>query len=118
MSGFVAIRGWVECDPEQFTAVKDVINADVDWYGGGWGFSRHVINGLSCAFYGGSVRESGVGWFLALLARVAAVAPAAGGYPRGLFVASHATTGMVQWHVAHGRVVTVPADPRHSYLDE
>jgi hypothetical protein len=58
MALYVSVRGWLECDRFQLSAVKEVIakHAD-DHYSGGWGFPIHPFNWTSYVFYGGDIQR-------------------------------------------------------------
>ncbi|GAB3914046.1 hypothetical protein GCM10029964_124670 [Kibdelosporangium lantanae] len=120
MGTYVSIRGWLECDRDQLAAVKEIISAHDYYYSRGWGFPSGLVNSDGFVFYGGSIRESGVDWFLGQLREMAAL-PATDSdndLVQGLFLASHEVNGMSEWLVRDGRVLITPADSRYAFFDE
>ncbi len=119
MGVYVSVRGWVECDEQQLESVKVVVAAyDDGFYSGGWGFSTKHFNWTYYAFYGGDVRESGVGWLLEQVREIARI-PASdedNDLVRGWFLASHELDGSSEWQVRDGQVLVAPAGGRFQYL--
>lgn len=120
MGAYVSVRGWVECTGVQFARVREVVRAEADaTYGGGWAFPERRYNWSDFAFYGASIRESGVGAFLRQVKLIAAVpADEDGERVVGLFFVSHETEGLSEWQVRDGGVHIRTAVEGYSYLDE
>lgn len=119
---FVNIRGWIECDTVQLRRIRELIGERDDptgSYNKGWTFPPGS-NGHVYAFYGANIRTRHLDWFLDQLRRIAALAGSDEDDERvrGLFIVSREDEGMSQWHVHHGEIVFVAADPRHVYLDD
>lgn len=64
---YYLIRGWVECDPDDLTFFRDLIESVktterdvVNSYLDGWVFPEHVMNWAGYFFYGSCVKENGV----------------------------------------------------------
>jgi hypothetical protein len=116
---FVSVRGWVECWGEQFAQVRDIARAEADsTYGGGWAFPERRYNWADFAFYGASIRESGLDAFLRQVRMIAAVpADEDGARVVGLFLVSHEVDGMSEWQVREG-AVHIRGVEAYRYLDE
>jgi hypothetical protein len=121
MGVFVSIRGWLECDETQLTAIQEIISSHEDNpYTNGWSSPRRHINWTHYIFYGADIRESALGWFTDQISEIAGI-PASdddGDLVRGLFLASHEVDGATEWQIREGRLFITPADIRHRYLDE
>lgn len=120
MGIYVSVRGWLECDHEQLTAIQAIISSrDDNHYTGGWGLPRQQFNWTCYVFYGGDLREQAVDWLLDQLRDIAQI-PATdedGDRVQGLFLASHEVDGTSEWQLRDGQVLISQADSRHQYLD-
>ncbi|MDH6455737.1 MULTISPECIES: hypothetical protein [unclassified Streptomyces] len=122
MSVSVRIRGWLECDDQQLTQVKEIVQADDadQTYSGGWTFPPRQYNFTNWAFYGAELRAQSVDWFLDRLRSVARI-PASdddGDLITGLFFVSHEVDGMSEWQVREGAVLIRAASQEYRFLDE
>jgi hypothetical protein len=121
MGVYVSVRGWLECDGKQLTAVQEIISSHADdHYSGGWSTPRRQVNWTNYVFYGADIRESALDWFTNQITEIARI-PASdddGDRIQGLFLARHEVEGTTEWQVRDGRLVMSPADTRHHYLDE
>jgi hypothetical protein len=119
MAVYVSLRGWLECDRAQLSAIKEIIaeRAD-DHYSGGWGFPAHPFNWTSYVFYGGDIQEADVPWFRDQLAEIAALLPRdeEDSEVQGLFMLTHEIEGLIEWQIRDGRIHESPGDERHRYL--
>lgn len=119
MGIYVSIRGWLECDEQQLTAMNAIIAAhDDEHYSGGWATPRRPTAWTNYVFYGADIRESAVDWFLEGLREIAQLPASDEDNDRvtGLFLASHEINGMSEWQVHDGQVVITPGDDRYRYL--
>ncbi|GLP64866.1 hypothetical protein TUSST3_14860 [Streptomyces sp. TUS-ST3] len=119
---FVRIRGWLECDDQQLTQVKEIVQADDadQTYSGGWTFPPRQYNFTNWVFYGAELRAQSVDWFLDRLRSVARI-PASdddGDLITGLFFVSHEVDGMSEWQVREGTVLIRAAGQEYRFLDE
>ena len=121
MGVYVSIRGWLECDTSQLSAINAIIEARDDGrYSGGWATPRQPVGWTGYIFYGADIREAALDWFLELLREIARL-PASdddGDRVTGLFLASHESNGMSEWHVRDGKVLITPGKDHLRYLDE
>ncbi|MEU4086587.1 hypothetical protein [Streptomyces aureus] len=120
----VSVRGWLECDDEQLSRIKEIVEADDPerTYSGGWAFPARQYNYVSWAFYGGNFRDASLEWFEDRLRRIARI-PAAcpdeeyDDRPRGLFLVSHEVDGMSEWRVHNGDLAIGVPEADYGYLD-
>ena len=121
MSIYISIRGWLECDTDQLTAINMIIEARDDGrYSGGWAAPRQPAAWTNYIFYGADIRETALDWFLEHLQEIARLpaSDADGDRVTGLFLASHETNGMSEWQVRDGQVLITPGKDYLRYLDE
>ena len=120
MGVYVSVRGWLECDDKQLAAFQEIVSSHEDeHYSHGWGAPRRHINWTHYVFYGADIRQSAVDWLVGQIREIARIpANADGDRVRGLFLASHEIEGTTEWQVREGRLVILPCDVRHRYLDE
>ncbi|GAA0452300.1 hypothetical protein [Streptomyces olivaceiscleroticus] len=118
MSVYASIRGWLECDEEQYMAAGRVIAENYhDPYSNGWGFPSAHFNWTWCIFYGGDLQEGDVDWLFRQVADIAALPETEDGdRVQGLFMVTHETKGMFEWQVSNGIITVIPGDKRHDYL--
>lgn len=119
MGVYVSVRGWLQCDEKQLTAIREIIAShEDDHYSGGWGTPRQHVNWIHYVFYGADIRESAQDWLLNQIREIAQV-PADDDEDRvtGLFLATHEVHGTSEWQVRDGRVFITPSDSRHDYLN-
>lgn len=119
MAVYVSVRGWLECDSKQLSAVKEIIARNSDnLYSGGWGFPSRPFNWTSYVFYGGDIQQQDVPWLRDQLLEMAAVPPLEedDSCVEGLFMVTHEVEGLVEWQVRDGGVHVVSGDERHDYL--
>ncbi|HEY3907726.1 MAG TPA: hypothetical protein VGM14_27740 [Streptosporangiaceae bacterium] len=112
MGMYVSARGWLEVDHKQRDAVQAIIDAARDdHYSGGWSFPDRPFNWQLYVFYGGDLRESGLPWLRAQVARVAALPPVDddGDMPIGLFVMSDERANVTVWEIRDGSIHDRPA---------
>ncbi|MER6134450.1 hypothetical protein [Streptomyces sp. NPDC001815] len=117
----MSIRGWLECDETQLTAIQEIIAThDDNHYSNGWGSPRRHINWTHYVFYGADIRESALDWFTEQIREIARIPPSDddGDLVQGLFLARHEVEGTTEWQVRNGQLFNTPADIRHHYLDE
>ena len=122
MGVFVGVRGWLECDDEQLTRIKEIVQADdpEETYSGGWAFPPRQYNYVNWVFFGAHMRAQSVDWFLDRLRSVARI-PASdddNDLVTGLFLVSHEVDGMSEWQVRDGTVRIRAASRDYRYLDE
>ncbi len=121
MGTYVSVRGWLECDEQQLTAIQTVISThDDNHYSGGWGLPRQRFNWTCYIFYGGDIREQALDWLLGQLRAIAEI-PASdedNDPVRGLFLATHEANGTSEWQIRDGQVRIVPAAERYPHLDD
>lgn len=121
MGVYVSIRGWLECDETQLTAIQGIISSHEDHhYTNGWGSPRRHVNWTHYIFYGADIRESALDWFTDQIREIARI-PASdddGDLVQGVFLVSHEVDGTAEWQVRDGQFFITPADIRHRYLDE
>ena len=122
MGVFVRIRGWLECDDQQLTQVKEIVQADDadQTYSGGWTFPPRQYNFTNWVFYGAELRAQSVDWFLDRLRSVARVPASADGGDliTALHFVSHEVDGMSEWQVREGTVLIRAASQDYQFLDE
>lgn len=120
MGVYISIRGWLECDGTQLSAVEGVISSHADGhYSHGWRMPRQQVNWTHYVFYGADIRASALSWFMDQLREIARI-PASdddGDLVRGMFLASHEIDGATEWQVRDGRVLVLPGEDRYRYLD-
>ncbi|MFI1212819.1 hypothetical protein ACH4UV_35160 [Streptomyces sp. NPDC020802] len=117
----MSIRGWLECDETQLTAIQEIIAThDDNHYSNGWGSPRRHINWTHYVFYGADIRESALDWFTEQIREIARIPPSDddGDLVQGLFLARHEVEGTTEWQVRDGQLFNTPADIKHHYLDE
>ncbi|MEU9344129.1 hypothetical protein AB0D74_23280 [Streptomyces sp. NPDC048278] len=122
MGALVRIRGWLECDDQQFAQVEEIVQSDdADrTYSGGWAFPSRQYNFVNWVFFGVEMRAQSVDWFLDRLRRVARI-PASdedNDLITGLFFVSHEVDGMSEWQVRDGAVAIRAASQEYQFLDE
>lgn len=104
---YVSVRGWVEVDHKQRSAVEAVIaEANHDLYSGGWGFPRAPFNWQLYVFYGGDLREAELPWLRDQVIRLAALPPIDddADLPAGVFVLSDERGTVAVWEIRDGAV--------------
>ncbi|MFJ3704693.1 MULTISPECIES: hypothetical protein [unclassified Streptomyces] len=120
MGVYVSIRGWLECDETQLTAVREVIAShEENHYSNGWGSPRRHTSWTHYIFYGADIRASALDWFVDQIKEIARI-PASdddGDLVQGLLLVSHEVEGPSEWQVRDGQLFTSPADSRHRFLD-
>ncbi|SOE24456.1 hypothetical protein SAMN05442782_1084 [Streptomyces sp. OK228] len=119
MAVYVSVRGWLECDRAQLSAVKAIIAKHTDdHYSGGWGFPKHPFNWTSYVFYGGDIQEADVPWLRDQLAEMATLPPLdeEDSDVQGLFMLTHEVDGLIEWQIRDGRIHVFPGEERHQYL--
>ncbi|MFE3855197.1 hypothetical protein ACFXPN_29195 [Streptomyces griseorubiginosus] len=122
MGVIVWIRGWLECDDEQLSQVREIIEADdADrTYSGGWSFPPRQYNFTNWVFFGAEIAAQYLDWFLEQLRSLARI-PASdddNDLIVGLFLVSHEIDGMSGWQVREGSVTIRAASQDHQFLDE
>ena len=120
MGTYVAIRGWLEVEHEQRSAVQAVLDRHHhDLYSGGWAFPAKAFNWCLYVFFGGDLRLQAVEWLEQQVRELAALQPIDSDkdYPRGLFVVNNELGDSCLWAVREGGV-TVEEMPSLSWLGE
>ncbi|MGW4609910.1 hypothetical protein ACWENS_42760 [Streptomyces sp. NPDC004532] len=119
MAVYVSVRGWLECDRAQLSAIREIIaNHADDHYSGGWGFPDHPFNWTSYVFYGGDIQEGDVPWLHDQLVEMATLPPLdeEDSEVQGLFMLTHEVEGLIEWQIREGGVHEFPGDERHQFL--
>jgi len=111
MGGYVSVRGWLEINHEQREPAQRIIDAQGDdLYAGGWAFPNRPFNWSLYLFYGGDIREQGVGWLREQVGVLARMPPVDddGDMPAGFFLLDHEDGTSWGWTVRDGRVTDGP----------
>lgn len=113
MSRYFTIRSFIDCDDEELTGIKAMVEAlgsandsgvdaeRAELYRRGWCFRDAKMNWVKHAFYGGSVRESGRELVLSDIANIVKSFPAVEG-----MVVIDSDDGDVHeiWSIKHGEL--------------
>ncbi|MGW6709700.1 hypothetical protein ACWGDE_33100 [Streptomyces sp. NPDC054956] len=114
MSRYFNVRGFLDCDYDDLATIQAVVTQDrakgaqfflseeiVALYLDGWVYQKRVINWITHAFFGASMRSGGVDLIFDQLVRLAGLIPEL----EGAFTVDDDEGGPSrQWDVANGRV--------------
>jgi hypothetical protein len=104
---YVSVRGWLQVDHKQRSAVESIIAAArKEMYSGGWGFPASPFNWWLYVFYGGDIREAELPWQRDQLSDMAALQPVDedSDMPIGLFVLTDERAAVNVWEISSGEV--------------
>lgn len=115
MARYANVRGFLDCDYDDFAAMKRIVrevadnyrgfveSADIlDLYCAGWLFQQRVINWVAHAFYGASIKAGLVDMILEQVRTIAAELPEVEGI---FFVDEDESDRTRTWTVRNGVVV-------------
>jgi len=112
MGMYLSVRGWLELDMTQRSAIEGIIERHRhDLYSGGWAFPYQPFNWGLYVFYGGNIREGEVDWLRSQIEEAAQLPPVDedGDRVRGWLLLTDERAAATEWHVRDGSVKALPS---------